>query len=77
MTIEKWKTQIYAPYNDAWKIIKILQEAYQKPELFLEYIDKVDAFAKEYAGNDFAKLLRKNLLLNADDVITRMNEAIE
>lgn len=72
MTNEKWKSEVYEPYVDTWKIIKILQEAYQKPQLFNEYIDEVQHFADKYAGNEFAELLRKQLLLNADDVISKM-----
>ena len=75
MTNEKWKSEIYEPYVDTWKIIKILQEAYQKPQLFNEYIDEVQHFADKYAGNEFAELLRAKLLLNADDVISKMEEA--
>lgn len=74
MTDEKWRTDIYNPYVEAWKAIKILQEACKKPELFNEYMDKVDKFAKQYAGNDFAELLRSRLLLKADDVIAQMSE---
>lgn len=76
MTENTFKEKIYGPYLDAWKIIKILQEAYKKPELFNEYMDKVQEFADQYTGNEFAELLRSKLLLSADDVITRMNEAI-
>ena len=75
MTTEKWKADIYDPYVDAWKIIKILQDAYNKPELFDQYIDEVQRFADAYAGNEFAELLRKQLLLNADDVISKMEGA--
>jgi hypothetical protein len=74
MNKEKWKSEIYDPYVDAWKIIKILQEAYQKPELFTEYMDKVQEFADKYVGNDFAELLRARLLLGADDVIAKMEK---
>lgn len=74
MDNEKWKSDIYNPYVDAWKTIKILQQADQNPELYNEYMDKVQAFADLYEGNDFAELLRSKLLLNADDVITRMSE---
>ena len=77
MNNEKWKKEIYNPYVETWKIIKILQEAYQKPHLFNQYIDEVQRFAEEYAGNEFAELLRAKLLLNADDVIAKMEEAIE
>lgn len=75
MTKEKWKSEIYEPYVDSWKIIKILQEAYQKPQLFNEYIDEVQHFADKYTGNEFAELLRSKLLLNADDVISKMEGA--
>lgn len=70
-----WIANVYQPYCDAWKVIKILQEAYKNPELFDKYISEVDKFANDYAGNEFAELLRRKLLLRADDVITRMNEA--
>lgn len=74
MTDDRWKTDIYEPYLETWKIIKILQEAYNKPELFNKYIEEVQRFANQYAGNEFAELLRKQLLLNADDVISKMDE---
>jgi len=74
MNNDKWKSEIYNPYNDAWKVIKILQEAYNHPELFEKYMDEVQRFADTYAGNDFAELLRSNLLLRADDVIAKMDE---
>lgn len=75
MTDERWRSEIYEPYLETWKIIKILQEAYNKPELFSIYIDEVQQYADKYAGNEFAELLRAKLLLNADDVISKMEEA--
>lgn len=75
MTHEQFKEQIYKPYNDAWKVIKILQEAYQKPELFMEYQEAVQRFADDYVGNDFAQLLKDRLLLRADDVVAKMDKA--
>ena len=75
MTDERWRSEIYEPYLETWKIIKILQEAYNKPELFNKYIDEVQRFADAYAGNEFAELLRTKLLLNADDVISKMEGA--
>jgi len=72
MNNSDFKEKIYMPYADAWKIIKILQEAYQKPELFLQYSKAVDKFAERYAGNDFAQVIRNRLLLCTDDVIAKM-----
>lgn len=74
MDDSKWRQTVFGPYVDAWKIIKILQEAYNKPELFNKYIEEVQRFADQYAGNEFAELLRAKLLLNADDVISKMEE---
>lgn len=72
MDAKTFREKIYEPYYESWKIIKILQEAYNKPELFTKYIDEVQQYADKYAGNEFAELLRKQLLLNADDVISKM-----
>lgn len=75
MTDERWRAEVYEPYLESWKIIKILQEAYNKPELFNKYIDEVQKYADKYAGNEFAELLRAKLLLNADDMISKMEGA--
>ncbi len=75
MDAKTFKEKIYEPYLETWKIIKILQDAYNKPELFNEYIDEVQEYADKYAGNEFAELLRAQLLLNADDVISKMEGA--
>lgn len=74
MDDKEWRQKIYGPYNDAWKIIKILQQASDdNPELFLEYMEKVQEFDDAYKGNEFADLIRRKLLLGADDVIARIN----
>ena len=75
MDAKTFKEKIYEPYYESWKIIKILQEAYNKPELFNKYIEEGQHFADRYAGNEFAELLRAKLLLNADDVISKMEES--
>jgi hypothetical protein len=74
MTDTKFKEVIYGPYLDVWKIIKILQHASDdNPELFLEYMNKVEKFENAYQGNEFADFLRKAVLLRADDVIAKIN----
>lgn len=72
MTDEKFKEKIYGPYLDAWKIIKILQEAYQKPELYLQYMEELKAYSKKYEGNMFAEHLLNSFALHADTIITQM-----
>ena len=73
MTKDRWKTDIYEPYLETWKIIKILQEAYNKPQLFQQYIDEVQRFADTYAGNDFAELLRSKLLPLFEDIFPELS----
>lgn len=72
MTDEKFKEKIYGPYREAWKIIKILQEAYQKPELYLQYMEELKAYSKKYEGNHFAEHLLKDFALHADHIIAKM-----
>lgn len=72
MNTDKFKEKIYGPYLDAWKAIKILQEAYQKPELYIHYMEEVQKYADKYTDNAFAEYLRQHLLLHADVVVARM-----
>ena len=75
MTNEKFKEVIYGPYNDAWKVIRLLQEATddnpQLNEVLHDYIKKVDTFSKKYEGNEFAQLL-KRMMLSADDAVMKI-----
>ena len=78
MDEKKFKEKIYGPYTAAWKIIKILQFASDdNPELFLEYMNRLQEFEDAYKGNEFAELIRKALLLRADDIIAKMNRRPE
>lgn len=72
MTEKSFKQKIYGPYLDAWKAIKILQEAYQKPELYLQYMEELKAYSKKYEGNHFAEHLLKDFALHADHIIAKM-----
>lgn len=74
MNDTKWRQKVYGPYSDAWKIIKLLQYASDdSPELFEKYMEKVREFADAYKGDEFADLIRRALLLRADDVIAKLN----
>ena len=68
----EFREKIYGPYLDAWKAIKILQEAYQKPELYLQYMEELKAYSKKYEGNQFAEHLLKDFALHADHIIAKM-----
>lgn len=75
MTNSDFKEKIYGPYLDAWKVLKILQELDnlgQLKEVTDRYLKKCQEFDDTYKNNEFAQMLRKNMLLRADDVIVKM-----
>ena len=78
MNKNEWREKVYGPYNDAWKIIWILKEASDdNPEVFDEYMNRLQEFEDAYKNNEFAELIRKALLLRADDIIAKMNRKEE
>lgn len=75
MNDEKWRTTIYAPYVETWKILKLIQYADQtsnSDEQWKRYMDEIDRLSKQYPGNTFADKLI-TLLLDAGDAIAKMN----
>lgn len=75
MNNEKFIEKIYGPYNDAWKIIKILQsESKTTNEILSDYMQKIDEYDAKYKDNEFAQLLKRRVLFGADDIIIKMGE---
>lgn len=77
MSDNELKDKIYTPYTEAWKIIKLLQFAGVggfRMEQVDDYWQAVDRFEKQFAGNKFAELLLKSVLLHVDNIIIRLNE---
>lgn len=78
MTEQKFREVIYGPYKEAWKVFKLLQEATddnpQLSEVLHNYMDKVDTFAQQYEGNEFAALL-KQMMLSADDAVMKIGRS--
>lgn len=75
MTTEKWKSTIYEPYLEAWKILKLIQYADQTANSDFQwqcYIKEIDRLAKTYPDNKFVEKLIA-LLLDAGDVIAKQN----
>lgn len=74
MNDKTWRRKIFGPYNDTWKIIRILQHVSDdNPQLFLEYMDQVQKFEDAYKGNEFAEFLRQAVLLHVDNIIAGLN----
>lgn len=75
MTDDKWRTNIYEPYLETWKILKLIQYADQTTDSdaqWQRYMKEIDRLAKTYPDNKFVEKL-VTLLLDAGDVIARDN----
>ena len=73
-----FKESIYKPYNEAWKVLKLIQYADQTDnteEQWQRYMKEIDRLAAAYPGNKFVDKLI-TLLLDAGDVIAKMNGGI-
>lgn len=78
MTDMSFRKKIYKPYNEAWKIIKLIQYADQTAntdEQWQRYMKEIDRLAAAYPKNKFVDKLI-TLLLDAGDVIAKMNGGI-
>lgn len=75
MTDEKWKTEIYEPYLEAWKALKLIQYADQtsdSDEQWQRYTKEIDRLRATYPGNKFVEHLIR-LLYDAGNVIAKEN----
>lgn len=75
MEDKEWKTTIYEPYLETWKILKLIQYADQTSDsdnLWKNYMSEIDRLGKQYPNNKFADKLI-TLLLDAGDVLAKMN----
>lgn len=78
MNDSTFKTKIYEPYLETWKIIKLIQYADQTPaqeEQWKRYVKEIDRLDKTYPDNPFAQNLIR-LLLDAGDSIAKMNNEV-
>lgn len=75
MTDEIFKAKYHAPFNEAWKILKLIQYADQtsdSDEQWQRYMREIDRLQKTYPDNKFVEQLI-TLLLNAGDIIAKEN----
>lgn len=75
MTDERFKNEIYEPYLEAWKALKLIQYADQtsdSDEQWQRYMREIDRLQKTYPDNKFVEQLI-TLLLNAGDIIAKEN----
>lgn len=75
MNDTKWKSNIYEPFLETWKILKLIQYADQTTDSdaqWQRYMKEIDRLAKTYPDNKFVEKLI-TLLLDAGDVIARDN----
>ena len=79
MKTQEFKEKIYAPYSDAWVILKTIQKAGQTPKddpVWEMYMREIDRLNEKYKGNPFVENVIR-LLLDAGDTIAKMNRGIE
>ena len=72
----KWKSNIYEPFIETWKILRLIQYADQTTDSdaqWQRYMKEIDRLAKTYPENKFVEKLI-TLLLDAGDVIARDNK---
>ena len=75
MNNEVFKAKYHAPYNDAWKILKLIQYADQTSDSdaqWQRYMKEIDRLRATYPDNQFVKHLIR-LLYDAGDVIKEEN----
>lgn len=75
MTDEIFKAKYHAPFNEAWKILKLIQYADQtsdSDEQWQRYMKEIDRLRATYPGNHFVEHLIR-LLYDAGDVIKEEN----
>jgi hypothetical protein len=75
MTDEIFKAKYHAPFNEAWKILKLIQYADQtsdSDEQWQRYMKEIDRLRATYPDNHFVKHLIR-FLYDAGDVIKEEN----
>lgn len=75
MTNEIFVKKIYKPFNDAFKLLKLIQNADQTSESDKQwqlYIKEIDSFKAKYPDNKLVDELI-TFLLNAGDIIAKEN----
>lgn len=71
----EFRKKVYAPYSDAWKILRIIQHAGQSKkddELWDKYLRAIDDFCKKHDNSSFREVLVR-MLMDAGDSLAKMN----
>lgn len=74
MDNKRFIDEVFNPYQEAWKLIKPLQNLSPSANdaEWVEWVKNIDAFKAKHADNPFAIELYK-MLLGAGDVIGKLN----
>lgn len=76
MNEAEFKEKVYAPYKEAWKILKMIEFAgthEADDETWQMYMKEIDRFSKTNDGNHFAQETLVRMLIDAGDDIAKMN----
>ena len=83
MTDERWRNEIYEPYLETYKILKLIQHGYKhlnnskedfkNDEAWAMFTREAHRLENAYPGNPFVEQLSA-LVLNAGETIAQMNQ---
>ena len=76
MNEAEFKEKVYAPYKEAWKILKMIEFAgthEADDETWQKYMKEIDRFSKTNDGNHFAQETLVRMLIDAGEDIAKMN----
>lgn len=79
MNDETFKKEIYEPYLETWKILKLIQHADQScdsDEAWQLFMKEIDRLNNAYPGNTFVQDLI-GLLISAGNHIAKMNNEVD
>lgn len=78
MTDQEFREKVYNPYNEAWKILRLIQYAQHRgtDEMWDVFFKEVDRLAHTYPDNRYIKQLI-HMMLEAADYIVDENSKSE
>lgn len=72
--MNKFKTSVYEPYTEAWKLIKEMRDAEVKDDAFYEEcIKKINTFPQKYNNSEISQSIAR-IIIDALDEIGRIEK---
>lgn len=78
MNDTEWKKEVYEPYLETWKILKLIQYADQSgnyDDQWARYMKEIDRLCDMYPDSKFVENLTRLLFDAGDSIAKRNNKA--